>query len=52
MDITGVELAHDLRMPLQLIHSSAQMLMLSRDDGTLDAAAYADRPADRSAPGR
>ena len=42
MDITSVELAHDLRMPLQLIHSSAQMLMLSRDDATLDAGAYAD----------
>ena len=42
MDITSVELAHDLRMPLQLIHSCAQMLMLSRDDATLDAGAYAD----------
>ena len=42
MDITGVELAHDLRMPLQLIYSSAQMLKLSRDDPSLDAAAYAD----------
>ena len=42
MLMTGVELAHDLRMPLQLIYSSAQMLKLSRDDPTLDAAAYAD----------
>ena len=30
MDMMGVELAHDLRMPLQLIFSSAQMLKLSR----------------------
>lgn len=42
MLMTGVELAHDLRMPLQLIYSSAQMLKLSRDDPTLDAALYAD----------
>ena len=40
--MTGVELAHDLRMPLQLISSSAQMLKLSMDDPTLDADAYAD----------
>ena len=42
MDMTGVELAHDLRMPLQLILSSAQMLKLSREDPTLDADAYVD----------
>ena len=42
MLMTGVELAHDLRMPLQLIYSSAQMLKLSREDPSLDAAAYAD----------
>jgi len=42
MDINGVELAHDLRMPVQLIFSSAQMLKLSRSDPTLDADAYAD----------
>ena len=39
---TGVELAHDLRMPLQLICSSAQMVRLSLDDPTLDGRAYAD----------
>ncbi len=38
----GVELAHDLRMPLQLIASSAQMLRLSLDDPALDGRAYAD----------
>ena len=42
MDMMGVELAHDLRMPLQLIFSSAQMLKLSREDPTLDADAYVD----------
>lgn len=42
MLMTGVELAHDLRMPLQLIYSSAQMLKLAREDPTLDAGAYAD----------
>ena len=42
MPMTGVELAHDLRMPLQLIYASAQMLKLSREDPTLDASAYAD----------
>ena len=42
MDMNSVELAHDLRMPLQLIYSSAQMLKLSREDPTLDADAYAD----------
>ena len=39
---TDVELAHDLRMPLQIIYSSAQMLRLSARDGTLDAGAYLD----------
>ncbi len=39
---SGVELAHDLRMPLQLIASSAQMLRLSLDDPALDGRAYAD----------
>ena len=39
---SGVELAHDLRMPLQLIASSAQMLKLSLDDPALDGRAYAD----------
>ena len=42
MLMTGVELAHDLRLPLQLIYSSAQMLKLSREDPTLDAAVYTD----------
>ena len=42
MLMTGVELAHDLRMPLQLIYSSAQMLKLSKSDPTLDAAVYMD----------
>ena len=37
-----VELAHDLRMPLQLIQSSAQMLRQSLDDPSLDGRAYAD----------
>lgn len=37
-----VELFHDLRMPMQLILSSAQMLKLSLSDPTLDGAAYAD----------
>ena len=36
------ELAHDLRMPLQLILSSARMLALAQDDPTLDGKAYAD----------
>ena len=39
---TNVELAHDLRMPLQLIYSSAQMLRLSVRDRTVDAGAYLD----------
>ncbi len=38
----SVELAHDLRLPLQLIQSSARMLKLSLDDPTLDGRAYAD----------
>lgn len=42
MDMNSVDLAHDLRMPLQLIQSSARMLVMSRDDPTLDADAYAD----------
>lgn len=42
MLMTGVELAHDLRMPLQLIYTSAQMLKLSREDPTLDASLYED----------
>jgi len=42
MDMNSVDLAHDLRMPLQLIYSSARMLKLSREDPTLDADAYAD----------
>ena len=36
------ELAHDLRMPLQLIDSSARMLKLSLEDPSLDAVVYAD----------
>ena len=36
------ELVHDLRMPLQLILSSARMLALAQDDPTLDGKAYAD----------
>ena len=42
MVMTGVELAHDLRMPLQLIYASAQMLKQAREDPTLDAGVYAD----------
>ena len=42
LPITDTEFAHDLRMPLQLIASSAQMLRLSLDDPTLDGRAYAD----------
>lgn len=42
MWMTGLELAHDLRMPLQLIASSAQMLRQSLDDPALDGRAYAD----------
>ena len=38
----GLELVHDLRMPLQLIYSSAQLIRLSLDDPTLDAAKYVD----------
>ena len=37
-----VEWAHDLRMPMQLIQSSAQMLRLALDDPSLDGRAYAD----------
>jgi len=36
----GVELAHDLRMPLQLIYASAQMLQAALDDPSIDAAHY------------
>lgn len=39
---TGVELAHDLRMPLQLISASAEMLRLSLSDPALDAGTYLD----------
>jgi len=39
---TGLELAHDLRMPLQLISSSARMLKQALDDPSLDGGAYAD----------
>ena len=42
MDMNSVDLAHDLRMPLQLICSSARMLVLSREDPALDGDAYAD----------
>ncbi len=38
---TPVELAHDLRMPLQLIFSSARMLSMALDDPSLDGRAYA-----------
>ena len=38
----SVELAHDLRMPLQLIRSSAQMLRLSLEDDSVDARTYVD----------
>ena len=37
---TDVELAHDLRMPLQLISCSAEMLRLSLEDPALDAGTY------------
>lgn len=42
MSSISLELAHDLRMPMQLILSSAQMLKLALSDPTLDGAAYAD----------
>ena len=42
MTLPEAELLHDLRMPLQLILSSAQMIRLSLDDPTIDAARYAD----------
>ena len=38
----GVETAHDLRLPLQLIRSSAEMIRLSLEDPTVDAARYVD----------
>ena len=37
-----VELAHDLRMPMQLIASGAKLLAMALDDPTLDGRAYAD----------
>ena len=37
-----VELAHDLRMPMQLIASAAKLLAMALDDPTLDGRAYAD----------
>ena len=40
--VTYVDLAHDLRMPLQLIASSARMLTMALDDPSLDGRAYAD----------
>lgn len=40
--IMDVELAHDLRMPMQLIASSAKLLKLSLEDPTLNGDAYAD----------
>ena len=42
MNATEIEWIHDLRMPLQIIESSAQLLKLSREDPTLDAAGYVD----------
>lgn len=42
MDMMGVELAHDLRLPLQLISASARMLVLAGKDPSLDAGVYAD----------
>lgn len=42
MTVNEAEWLHDLRMPLQLIYSSAQMIKLSQDDPTIDAAGYAD----------
>ena len=38
----NVDWAHDMRMPLQLICSGAQMIKQSLADPSLDAAAYAD----------
>lgn len=42
MNAKDVEWLHDLRMPLQLIASSAQMIKLAQTDATLDAAEYVD----------
>ena len=42
MSDIGAEWLHDLRLPLQLIQSSAQMLKLSREDASVDAAPYLD----------
>ena len=42
MTARDVEWAHDMRMPLQLIASSAQMIRLSLEDPTLDANGYVD----------
>lgn len=42
MSKIDLELAHDLRMPLQLILSSARMLAMALDDPSLDGRAYAD----------
>ena len=51
MTLPEAELLHDLRMPLQLILSSAQMIRLSLDDPTIDAVAAMDGspPASTSA---
>lgn len=42
MERTEVELIHDLRMPLQLIQSSAQLIRMSLDDPSADAGRYVD----------
>ena len=42
MNVTEVEWLHDLRMPLQIIQSSAQMVKLSRSDPAVDAGEYVD----------
>ena len=40
MELTAVELVHDLRMPLQLIYSSAQLIQMALEDPTLPAGDY------------
>lgn len=42
MDMTEIELLHDLRMPLQLIQSSAQMIGAALEDSSLDVRMYLD----------
>lgn len=45
----GAEWLHELRLPMQLILSSAQMLKLSREDASVDAEPYLDILLDNAA---